>query len=288
MKIAISGATGFIGTHLSGYLTDKGHRIVPLKRELFNREHFSQLRDIISSSDTVINLAGAPINRRWTQAYKQILLESRLSTTASLVDAINTSPTPPRLFISASASGYYPSTGCYDEYDTPQTTGFLSELCRQWEAEARKVIPEVRLAITRFGIVLSPDGGAFKQLKQITKIKLATIIGPGSQPFTWIDLQDLLRAMAMIIESPNLSGTFNLVAPQKITNAQFTRELAHSTHTLLTLKIPSPFFRLLYGEGATFLTQGQCISPKRLVEAGFQFHSDNIQEFLAKERKSEK
>lgn len=288
MKIAISGATGFIGTHLSGYLADKGYRIVPLKRELFKREHFSQLRDIISSSDAVINLAGAPINRRWTQSYKQILLESRLNTTATLVDAINTSATPPRLLISASASGYYPSTGCYDEYDTPPASGFLAELCRRWEAEARKTTSQVRLAITRFGIVLSPDGGAFKQLKQITKMKIAAIIGPGTQPFTWVDLQDLLRAMALIIEIPTLSGNFNLVAPQNITNAQFTRQLAHSAHTLITLKIPSPFFRLIYGEGATFLTQGQCISPKRLVEAGFQFHSDNIQEFLAKERKSEK
>lgn len=283
MKIAISGATGFIGTHLSGYLRDKGHRIVPLKREHFNREHFSQLQVIISTSDVVINLAGAPINRRWTPAYKRILLESRLNTTSTLVNAINTAGKPPRLFISASASGYYPSTGCYDEYDTPQASGFLADLCRRWEAEARKVTPHVRLAITRFGIVLSPDGGAFQQLKRITKMKIAAIIGPGSQPFTWIDLQDLLRAITFIIESPNLSGTFNLVAPQKITNAQFTRELAHSAHTIITLKIPSPFFRLLYGEGATFLTQGQCISPKRLEEAGFRFRSAKIKGFLAKE-----
>lgn len=279
MKIAISGATGFIGTHLSDYLTDKGYPIVPLTRELFKQEHFPKLLNIISTSDAVINLAGAPINRRWTPAYKRILLESRLNTTSAVVHAINTAGKPPRLFISASASGYYPSTGCYDEYDTPQASGFLAELCRRWEAEARKVTPEVRLAITRFGIVLSPEGGAFKQLNRITKMKLATIIGPGNQPFTWIDLQDLLRAMALIIESPNLSGTFNLVAPQKITNAQFTRELAYSVQTLITLKIPSPFFRLLYGEGATFLTQGQCISPKRLEEAGFHFNSANIRAF---------
>ena len=281
MNIAISGATGFIGTHLSAFLSDQGHQIVPLTRELFKQEAFPKLLSIISTMDVVINLAGAPINQRWTPAYKKILRDSRLHTTSILVDAINTASKPPQLFISTSAVGYYPSTGCYDEYDSIQGTGFLSELCRDWEAEAHKVLPDIRSVITRFGIVLSPDGGAYKQLTQITRLKLATIIGSGTQPFTWISLQDLMNAMAFIIGHPNLNGTFNLVAPQQITHTEFIRTLAQHTHTAITVKVPTPFFRLFYGQGAEFLTQGQCVRPTRLLEAGFNFQFKNIYTLLS-------
>lgn len=284
MKIAISGASGFIGTHLSAFLAVRGHQITPLGRNMFRKEEFPRLLNIISESDIVINLAGAPINRRWTSGYKKILKDSRIIPTSSLAEAINTASKQPQLFISASAVGYYPTIGCYDEYNTQPGSDFLAELCQEWEAEARKVSPEVRLAITRFGIVLAPDGGALRQLLQAAAMKLTTVIGSGNQPFTWVDLQDLLRAMVFIIDTPELNGIFNLVAPCQITHAEFSRELALHTHTLMTLKIPAYFFRLLYGEGAGFLTRGQCVSPTRLSESGFRFTSENISDFFKQEK----
>lgn len=280
MNIAISGATGFIGTHLSAFLTNQGHQITPLTREFFEKEAFPRLLSIISTTDIVINLAGAPINHRWTPTYKKQLRDSRLHTTAILVDAINTASKPPQLFISVSAVGYYPSTGCHDEYDNTQGTGFLSELCHDWETAARKVIPGIRSVITRFGIVLSPDGGAYQQLAKIADLKLATIIGTGHQPFTWISLQDLVSAMAFLIDHANLEGIFNLVAPEQITHKEFIKALAQHTHASITFKIPTPFFKLLYGQGAEFLTQGQCVRPTRLLENGFKFQFTNIHTLL--------
>lgn len=285
MNIAISGASGFIGSHLSIFLASLGHHIIPLNRNMFGRTTFPQLLRTIDGCDVVINLAGAPINHRWTTAYKKILQDSRLITTAQIVKAINRANHPPQLLISTSAVGYYPSSGCHDEYSQTHGEGFLADLCQQWETEARKVNPSVRLAITRFAIVLSPDGGALQSLLQMARMKMAAIIGRGDQPFSWIGLQDLMRAIVWIVDNPSLQGIFNLVAPQLITNAEFTQEMVRHTHTPVTLKIPSSFFRLLYGEGAEFLTQGQCVQPTHLIESGFTFRSENITDFFQANQK---
>ena len=163
MKIAISGATGFIGTHLTRYLSGQGHEVTGLGRKWFGRGNADHLAKLMEGMDVVINLAGAPVNHRWTTAYKQELYDSRIIPTRMLVDAINRTDRV-RLFISASAVGYYPSRGCYDEYSHVKSDGFLAGLCRAWEAEAGLIRKSARLIITRFGVVLSPEGGAFLQL----------------------------------------------------------------------------------------------------------------------------
>lgn len=281
MKIAISGATGFIGTHLSDYLTEQGHEVIRLGKEWFQEKAIGKLIETVAKAEVIINLAGAPINRRWTSEYKRVLQESRTIPTRMLVESINQSEQV-QLFISASAVGYYPSEGCFDEYDTHKGNDFLSDLCDIWETEARRIKQSVRVVITRFGIVLSPDGGAFSELIRPIHLGIATGIGTGKQPFTWIDLVDLMRGIDFIIRRTELEGVFNFVAPEHLTNTALTRALAHHYHTILKVKVPAPFFRLLYGEGAGFLTKGQCVEPTRLTEAGFQFGTLTIEDFLRK------
>ena len=139
MKIAISGASGYIGQHLTLFFTEKGDEVVPLGRNLFKEENFDELCHRVEPCDVVINLAGASINKRWTKAYKQELYDSRIRTTHQLVNAINTRDILPKLFISTSAVGYYPTSGEYDEYNNRQGEDFLARLCGAWEKEARAV-----------------------------------------------------------------------------------------------------------------------------------------------------
>ena len=158
MRIAISGASGFVGTYLSNYFGNKGYEILPLSRKMLTEEYGGQLADVLSHSDIVINLAGASINGRWTASYKKELHDSRIITTRTLVNAINKLTNKPKIFISASAVGYYSSDRCYDENNAVLGSSFLSNLCCEWENEAKKIASDVRLAITRFGVVLAAKG----------------------------------------------------------------------------------------------------------------------------------
>ncbi len=278
MNIAISGATGFIGSHLSDYLSAQGHVVNGIGREYFKDEAKEQLIRLLSHTDVVVNLSGAAINKRWTKAYKQTLYESRILPTRKLVEAIN-AVSRVQLLISASAVGYYPSTGCYDEYTARQGEGFLSDLCGAWEAEAERVAASVRLAILRFGVVLAPDGGAFPLLSRSVRLGMAAIVAPGDQPFSWIALQDLMKGMEFIIRHAELRGVFNFVSPERMTNEAFAWAMSEY-YQVGKVKVPEFVFRFLYGEGASFLTQGQCVVPTRLTEAGFQFQCSAIGDFL--------
>ena len=188
MNIAMTGATGYIGKHLSNYLTEKGgHRIIPLGRSMFREGMSGHLIQTLTHCDVIINLAGAPINKRWTPEYKQELFNSRIVVTHRIIRALNAVKTKPKLMISASAVGYYPPEVEADEYTRTRGDGFLSDLCYAWEKEAKHCPQPTRLVITRFGVVLSPDGGAMQQmLRPLQATKVATAIGPGTQSFPWI------------------------------------------------------------------------------------------------------
>lgn len=282
MNIAISGATGYIGKHLSNYLTDTcGHRILPLGRTMFREDMSGHLIQTLTHCDVIINLAGAPISRRWTPEYKKELYDSRINVTHRIIRALGVVKTKPKLMISASAVGYYPAEMESDEYSKVRGEGFLADLCNAWEKEAQRCPQPTRLVITRFGIVLSPDGGAMQQmLKPLKMTKVATAIGPGTQPFPWIDIRDLCRAMAFIIEHESMRGVYNLVSPQQISQSVFTRMMAKAYHAWMTVVMPRAAFRLMYGEAASFLTTGQYVRPTRLLEAGFSFSVPTVEKLL--------
>lgn len=280
MNIAISGATGFIGSYLAAYLARQGHSVISLKREAFRDT--TRLAELISPCKIVINLAGAPINRRWTKGYKKELYESRILTTRQLANAINSNQQE-GVFISASAVGFYPPSGCYTEESARKGEDFLAELCGEWEKEARSVGTHTRLAITRLGVVLASDGGAFIPMTRPAKAGIATIIGKGDQPFSWIARHDLVRAMDFIINTPSLDGVFNFTAPQNLTQKEFTQQIAEHYHSRATIHVPGITFRLLYGEAAAFITQGQCAIPQRLLNSGFRFSCPTLEQFLKTE-----
>lgn len=281
MNIAISGASGYIGQHLTAFLTAIGYRVVALPRRLFREGMIGELVHELSHCDVVINLAGAPINKRWTLEYQQEIINSRVQLTHRLVHALDTLRQPPKLFISTSAVGYYADNIVSDEYTNTRGRGFLADLCYAWEKEARLCPSRTRLVITRFGLVLSPDGGVMQQLlRPIQKARLAVGFGPGTQPFPWIDMNDLCRAMAFIIENESVQGVVNLVSPQEITQHAFVRALGKAHKVLATVLIPVRFIRMLMGESSTMLTSGQYVRPTRILEAGFRFITPTVEDLF--------
>ncbi len=214
MNIAISGATGFIGSRLKKYLTDRGHEVYPLGRELFAAQSPLPLRNVIDRVEVVINLAGSPIDRRWTRKHKESMLESRIITTRKIVQAMNRSKGTNKTLISASAVGYYPSVGCYDESSKVENYTFLSYICRLWESEARKLKGSSRLVITRFGMVLAHTSGVLPKMVSTTQFGFLPRIGPLEKPITWVDREDLVRALEFISENEEVEGVVNIVAPR--------------------------------------------------------------------------
>lgn len=282
MNIGMTGATGYIGKHLSAYLSEKGgHQIIPLGRSMFREGMSGRLNQTLSNCDIIINLAGAPINKRWTAGYKKQLFDSRVGVTNRLNRALNAITNKPKLMISASAVGYYSAIGEVDEYTQTRGEGFLSDLCYAWEKEAKRCPSSTRLVITRFGVVLSPDGGAMKQMiRPVKQTKVSVAIGPGTQPFPWIDVRDLCRAMLFFIENEALQGVFNLVSPQQITQYDLASALGKSYRAWMTLIAPQAIFRLILGEASSFLTTGQRVRPTRLLESGFDFSVPTLEDLL--------
>lgn len=279
MNIAISGASGFVGTNLAHYFESRAHTILPINRTALADGNEWILKNIISQADVVINLAGASINKRWTEKYKLELYSSRIITTRKIVDTINNSEHKPHLLISASAVGYYNTQGIHNETVYEKGTGFLSDLCEKWETEAQKVTSDVRLCIVRFGVVLGAKGGAFEKLAFPTKIGLIPIIGSGKQFFPWIDISDLTTAIEYIIYNNSIKYIVNMVAPEIISQNSLIRSVAKSYRGYIPFKIPSKIFYWIMGESASFLTEGQCVGSMKLQQSNFIFNSPTIDDF---------
>ena len=273
--IAITGASGFVGTRLNKYFSNLGYKIIPIAREVLNNQE--KLDEIINSSDVIINLAGANIINRWTPAYKELLYTSRIDTTKKIVDALNKIEDKNKLLISTSAVGIYDNRETYDEKGN-YANDFLSNLCQDWEKEALKAKSKnVKVSIFRFGIVLGKDGGAFSKMITPFRFGLGGIIGSGNQAFSYIHITDLLNAYKFVIEN-NYEYTFNLTAPKPTINLLFTRALGKALRRPTVFPIPEFILKLIFSEGAKVLTDGQDVIPKRLLSLGFKFKYNDIKE----------
>ncbi len=280
MQIAMSGAGGFIGSHLTKAFEAKGWRIVTLGRDQFvlSDEAFSAR---IEGADVVINLAGATIAARWTEEYKKIITSSRIDTTEKLVRALKQLRKKPRLFISTSAIGIYETKGVHTEDDTNYATDFLGKLAVQWERTAIKAKDAgIRMVIFRFGVVLGVDGGALQKMLIPFKIGVGGVIGDGRQPFSWIHIEDLVRAFFTVIEDDRYEGIYNLTAPNPTTNRGLTEALGHALHKTTFMRVPAFVLRMQLGEAAKLLLEGQTVLPKRLFESGFTFTFSDIKEAI--------
>jgi len=272
-KVAISGATGFIGTALSNFLEINGFEVVRLKRHHFNEKQ-SSLKKLMDGCSIIINLAGAPVaSKKWTSSYKKEILKSRIATTAKLVDVIHEMDVKPDLFISTSAVGIYDSYEVHDEFSTNYANDFLGDVCQQWEAKAYRAqtLDHVRLCIVRLGVVLGNEGGAFPKMIKPFKLGLGAKLGDGHQVFPFIHINDVLSAFWYLIQREASSGIYNFVAPQMISNLEITNALQSRTRKSLVPFVPEFALNVLYGEGAKMLLEGQKVIPKRLEKDNFHF-----------------
>ncbi|MGA2813285.1 MAG: TIGR01777 family oxidoreductase [Candidatus Acidiferrum sp.] len=287
MKVLITGATGLVGTALVEFLPGDGHEICRLLRKrVVDEPEAKQGCDLewdprsgdfgraAEDADAVVNLAGASIaDGRWTDDRKKLLRDSRVETTRGLVAAMEKMSPRPRVLVSASAVGYYGSRGSELLTEDSGSRGdFLGRLAEEWEAEAVKAQAlGVRVVRLRFGIILAKRGGALRQMMLPFRVGAGGKLGPGTQWMSWVALADVVRVVRFVLENQAVSGAINVVSPQPVTNAEFTKVLARAMHRPAFLTVPSFALRALFGEMADALLASERVVPRALQESGYQF-----------------
>ncbi len=272
-KIAIAGGSGLIGQALIPVLQAAGHEAFALSRPY--------LAESLKGVTTIINLAGENLSSgRWTAERKKRIIDSRVEALASLHELITQGPTTVKTLISASAIGYYGSTTSdriFTEQD-PAGNDFLADVCREWEAAADLFGPlGIRVAKVRIGVVLSEKGGALPKMMMPLKFGISTPLGSGRQWLPWIDMDDLTRVFLHLLEHKELSGPFNAVAPNPLTNSQFMKQLAKKHHRLfIPVGVPAFLLKAALGEMAVVTLEGSRISAEKLNESGFVFTKPQI------------
>ncbi len=282
MKILISGSSGFVGGFLKEYLASKGHTIIPLKRGAsWDPEKGIFDKSLLESIDAVINLTGENVAGRWTKAKKRAILESRVNSTKLLVDAINASSKPPQVLINASAIGYYGDrkNEVLTETSAPGDN-FLADVCIKWEKEAEKA--KIRTVTARFGVVLG-NGGALKNMLTPFKLGLGGKMGSGKQYWSWIHVHDVVRVIEEIIES-DVKGPVNTVAPEPITNEEFTKTMGRVLSRPTFFSMPEFAVKLVFGQmGEELFLASERVKPEVLQKMGFEWTFPTLEGALKNE-----
>ena len=292
MRIVVSGSTGMIGSALVAYLSKQGHDVIrlvrsepPLGSPDIRWDPTSGEIDAarLEGTDAVVHLSGENIAGRWTPEKKARLRDSRIVSTKVLSDALGSLANPPEVLVSASATGYYGDRE--DELlteDSSPGTGLLADLCRDWEAATEPAAKKgVRVAKTRFGVVISRSGGMIERVLTVFRMGLGGMLGSGRQYMSWVAIDDLIRAVEYVISNSTLSGPVNVVSPNPVTNKEFTRALARVLSRPAPLLVPSFVLRLAYGEMAdeTLLSSAQ-VRPAKLLASGFEFGHPDLERAL--------
>lgn len=294
MRILLTGATGFIGAALVPALLDNGHELVVYTRKPDRQTlsapalSFTDSFDSIPADthfDAVINLAGQGIaDRRWTEARKRELVESRTTVTQALGELLARLETAPAVMISGSAVGWYGSRSPDVELSESSSAveEFTHSLCEQWEQAARQAVPQdTRLCIVRLGVVLGRGGGMLQRLWLPFKLGLGGRIGDGQQMLSWIHREDLVRGINFLLQNVQCKGIYNLTSPLPVNNATFTKALARSMKRPAVFPLPGVAVKLAFGEmGERLLLSGQKVIPLALNRAGFIFDHETIDEAL--------
>jgi uncharacterized protein (TIGR01777 family) len=293
MRVIITGGTGLMGQALTANLINDGHEVIVLSRSPQNviglpasvrvekwdaktAEGWSALAD---GADAIVNLAGASIAgdgllpSRWTDSRKKLILESRVNAGRAVVDAVKNAARKPGVVIQSSAVGYYGISVDEDTTeDAPPADDFLARVCVAWESATQPVeAMGVRRVVIRSGLVLSRRGGALPRMALPFQLFVGGPMGTGRQPLSWIHMADEIAAIRFLIDHPQASGVFNLVAPQPVTNAEFSRALGRALSRPAWIPLPGFALKLAFGELATTLLEGQRVIPRRLLDIGFTF-----------------
>jgi hypothetical protein len=296
MKILITGGTGFVGTQLTSRLIRDDHEVTILTRSLKGAKGRSPgisylegdptkkgpWQEAIKNHDSVINLAGASIFAKWTEEYKKVLRESRVSTTRNIVEGIPSGLSKKITLFSTSAVGYYGFCGDEElDEESPHGEDFLAKMAVEWEGEALKAKDKgARVVITRFGIVLGDKGGALSQMIPVFKKFIGGPIGSGKQWFSWVHIKDLAEAFAFLIKHPEISGPVNVCAPGPVRNKDLAKALGKVLHRPSFMPAPGFMVKLVLGEFGSVILEGQRVIPRRLLESGFIFQYPDIEKAL--------
>jgi len=287
VKIIVSGGSGFIGSPLVARLKDRGDTVVVLSRDPsrgleWHPPNPGPWASEVHDADAVVNLAGESIaGGRWTESRKAQLTSSRLEPLHALNGAMIGAK--PRALIEASAVGYYGYTSdeTFDE-NASRGAGFLAELVETWENAAREAEPSARLVLLRFGVVLDKRGGALKQMLPPFYLGAGGPIGSGQQWMSWVDREDIIRAIEWAIDNPSARGIYNVTSPNPVRNREFARTLGRAIHRPAFMPVPAFALRTLFGRGLAdeALLGGQRAVPSRLQREGFTFSYPTLEASL--------
>jgi len=299
MRILITGATGTIGLALADAIHARGDQVVALSRDPERGQRVlgngAQVHawpeptlapppaEALADVDAVVHLLGEPVAQRWTEEAKRTIRDSRVLGTRSLVTGLKAlgDGVGPRALVSQSATGYYGPRG-----DAPLDEGasagtdFLAEVVVAWEREAAAAAPRMRVAFSRTGVVLAPDGGALAKMLPFFRLGIGGPVAGGRQYVPWIHLDDVVGALLRCVDDDSASGPVNVTAPNPVTNAELSRALGHALGRPAVLPVPSFAIKLLYGEMAEMVTTGARVIPARLNELGYAFRHPEVESAL--------
>ena len=299
LDILVAGATGFIGRGLVAFLKGKGHNISALVRDVDAARNLlgggitflkwgladQQLTEQMELVDVVINLAGRSIDGRWSRSRKKAFRDSRSGITQTLSDAISRSKSPPHLFISASAVGYYGDTGSKVISESQSVgDGYLATLCRDWENAATSArTNKTRVCVLRLGIVVGLDGGILQKLALPLQMGISPYVGSGSETLPWIHLIDVLEIINYCIDNSNVEGAVNCTAPLPVTGRQFAEAAGRISGAKFSVGIPKMVLWLRFGEGSSHLWASHYVLPRKLDRLGYKFRFSNVFDALNEE-----
>ena len=290
MRILVSGSSGPIGAALLRSLRADGFAVTRLVRaaaagndQIVWDPSRPLSPDVVSGFDAVIHLAGETIVGRWTEAKKRRIRDSRIQGTGHLAEAAGKAPQRPRVFISASAVGFYGDRG--DEIlreDSPSGQGFAAEICRQWEAAAQPAAAAgIRTAQLRFGVVMSGEGGALPKMLPPFRMGLGGRLGNGRQWWSWVAVDDVVGAIRHVLSQDSLQGPVNTVSPNPVSNTEFTKTLASVIKRPALFPMPAFAVHLVFGEmGEELFLASQRVEPAKLIASGYQFQHPDLKKTL--------
>ncbi len=290
-KFLITGGTGFIGSKLVEQILKDGHSVTIFTR---NKNHSVQSENLKYISDLegefnydiIINLCGEPISQRWTTSKKTAIYKSRIDITKKLAENIKNSKTPPSLFISGSAIGYYGTSQnqIFDEETTPTSQNLFSQnLCKDWEEAANSIKEKTRLVILRTSVVIGKNSGIMKKMLLPFKLGLGGKIGNGRQNLSWIYIDDEIGIISHIINNENIFGAINLAAPNVTNNEIFSKTLAKTLNRPCIFDMPGFVAKIIFGQMAEeLLLNGQNVFPKKILENGYKFQVTDLKEAILK------
>lgn len=280
MKIAISGANGYIAGNLIKKLEVHGIEIVKIRREVLY--DIDKLKTGLTGIDVVINLAGAPILQRWTAQNKKSILQSRTIPTQNIVLAINQIAIDfrPKTLIQTSAVGIYSTGNVHDESSSDFADDFVGQVVKSWEQSTVELDRAVRKVIFRIGVVLGKDSQTIKNVLPVFNLGLGGKMGSGNQSFPFVHIDDVVGAIYWAVKNAEVHGVYNLVAPESIDNLKFTNELASKLGRPALLKVPAIALKLAYGEASSLLLTSPSVQPERLLKYGYRFKYPDIKSAL--------